>query len=217
MMARPLARKVHGIVPVVVFLTGLLLFVGLRQLASLWKYLSLAGILLSTAGLVGEATSYKDLIRLFDLKKLSGNDYYYLVISLLLGLLWGISFRAYLDLSLLPEKATLLALTAMLTGTAEEIIFRGYIQLKLRKMGIVGSVTAGSALHTFYKCFIFWILPPVYEINYLSFALWTFSMGCLLGWLKEHGHSTWVPVGGHDVFDLVVYGDKRINAWWFWM
>lgn len=217
MMARPLARKVHGIVPVVVFLTGLLLFVGLRQLASPWKYLSLAGMLLSAVVLVAEVTSYKDLAGLFGLKKLSGNDDYYLGISVLLGLLWGISFRAYLELPLLPEKGTLLALTAMLIGGVEEIIFRGYIQLKLRKMGILGSVTASSALHTFYKCFIFWTLPPVYDTHYLYFALWTFSMGCLLGLLKEYGRSTWVPVWGHAVFDLVVYGDKKINAWWIWM
>jgi membrane protease YdiL (CAAX protease family) len=53
--------------------------------------------------------------------------------------------------------------------------------------------------------------------NNFYFALWTFTMGCLLGWLKAYGRSTWIPVAGHAFFDLVVYGDKMVNAWWIWM
>lgn len=216
MMAPRWARKTYGLFNVFIFLGGLLLFIGLRQAVPPWKYLSAAGILLSAAVIVGEVKSYKELIRLFDLRKLSGNGYYYGVISLLLGLLWGISFRGSLNIPLLPVEATLFALTATLTGTVEEIIFRGYIQLKLRKNGLLLSVVATSALHTFFKCFVFLILPPVYATNYLHFALWTFSMGCLLGLLKEYGHSTWIPVSGHAFFDLIVYGDKMVNAWWIW-
>lgn len=210
-------KKSHSYIAVLVFFSGLLLFIALRQFASPWKYLSVSGILLSAAVLAFEARSYKDLTRLFDLKKLSGDGYYYGVICLLLGLLWGIGFRDYLGISLLPEKATLFALTAMVTGAFEELIFRGYIQLKLQNKGIFWAVILTSLAHTFYKCFIFWTLPPVYATDYLYFALWTFTMGCLLGYLKQYGRSTLVPVSGHALFDLIAYGDKMVNAWWVWM
>lgn len=211
------ARKGLSFMYALAFLGGLLLFIGLRPMASPWKYLSLAGILLPAAVLATEVKSYKDLVRLFDLKKLSGNGYYYEVICILLGLLWGISFRDYLDISLLPVKVSLFAFTAMTTGAVEEIIFRGYVQQKLQNKSILWPVILTSAAHTFYKCFIFWVLPPVYYTDYLYFALWTFTMGCLLGLLKEYGRSTWVPVSGHAFFDLIVYGDKMINTWWVWM
>lgn len=217
MMTSLAVRKDPPVIYLLAFFGGLLLFTGLRQLAFPWKYFSIAGILLSATVLAAEAKSCKDLLRLFDLKKLSGNGYYYGVICLLLGLLWGISFRDYLDISLLPEKASLFAFTAMLTGGVEEIIFRGYIQLKLKNKGILLAVILTSLVHTFYKCFVFRTLPPLYPTNYLYFALWTFTMGCLLGWCKEYGRSTLVPVSGHALFDLIVYGDKMVNAWWIWM
>lgn len=210
------AGKGHALMDVLVFISGLLAFIALRQLTSPWKYLSVAGILLSGTVLATEVKNYKDLFRLFDLKKVSGNGYYYWVICLLLGLLWGIGFRDYLDISLLPKKGSLFAFTAMLTGGVEEVIFRGYIQLKLRNKGIFWAVVITSAAHTFYKCFIFWTLPSIYPTDYLYFALWTFTMGCLLGLLKEYGRSTVVPVSGHALFDLIVYGDKMVNAWWIW-
>lgn len=216
-MASIAEKKGQSFLYVLVFFAGLLLFVGLRQTGSPWKYLSVAGILLSAMVIATEVKTHKDLAGLFDLKKVSGHGWYYLVICMLLGLLWSISFRDYLNLSLLPVKFTLFAFTAMLIGMVEELIFRGYIQLKLRKMGILQSVIGAAGLHTFYKCFIFWVLPPVYYTDYFYFALWTFSMGCLLGALKEYGRSTWVPVSGHSFFDLIVYGDKMINAWWIWM
>jgi membrane protease YdiL (CAAX protease family) len=217
MRASLTAKKDLSLIYVLVFFGGLLLFVGLRQLTSPWKYLSLAGFLLSAVVIAAEVKTLQDLVRLFNLKKVSGNGYYYMVISLLLGLLWGISFRDYLGISQLPVRIALFAFTAMLTGGVEEVVFRGYIQLKLRNKGILWSAIIASAMHTFYKCFIFWTLPPVYYTNYLYFALWTFSMGCLLGGLKEYGRSTYVPVAGHALFDLVVYGDKMINTWWVWM
>jgi membrane protease YdiL (CAAX protease family) len=211
------ARKDHAIVYALVFFGGLLLFIGLRQLVSPWKYLSMAGILFSAAVIVAEVKTFNDLVKLFDLKKLSGKGHYFLIISILLGLLWGITFRDYLHIPMLPQKIVLFAFTAMLTGGIEEIIFRGYIQLKLQKTGVFWSVLGTSGMHTFYKCFIFWVLPPVYYTDYFYFALWTFTMGCLLGWLKAYGRSTWIPVAGHAFFDLVVYGDKMVNAWWIWM
>jgi len=90
-------------------------------------------------------------------------------------------------------------------------------QKKLLKTGIVPAICATSALHTFYKCFVFLVLPPVVATDYLYFALITFSLGCLLGLLKVYGRSTWAPLSGHALFDLIAYGDKMIYAWWIWM
>jgi hypothetical protein len=68
MRASLTAKKDLSLIYMLVFFGGLLLFVGLRQLTSPWKYLSLAGFLLSAVVIVAEVKTWQDLERLFDLK-----------------------------------------------------------------------------------------------------------------------------------------------------
>jgi membrane protease YdiL (CAAX protease family) len=105
----------------------------------------------------------------------------------------------------------------MAIGSVEELIFRGYIQRKLRDVGIVVSIVGASAMHTFYKCFIFIVLPSIHQTDYLWLSIWTFCIGCLLGVLKEYSANTMVAVSWHASFDLVVYGDGMVDSWWVWL
>jgi len=216
-MIKESVRKVHSIIYALAFFTGLMIFIWLWQMNPPWKFLSLAGIFVCSSLIVYQVNSFNDLARIFDLRKVSGHAYYYGAISILIGLLWALIFRDYLPIPLLPSRITSFALTAMAIGSVEEIIFRGYIQQKLRSSGMVVSILGASALHTFYKCFLFLVLPAIHPTDYFVLLTWTFPMGCLLGLLKEYSRNTLVPLSGHATFDLITYGDGAIDSWWVWL
>jgi membrane protease YdiL (CAAX protease family) len=167
--------------------------------------------------MVSEIKTVEDFAVLLGVRRFWGNAWYFLIISILFGLLLGFIFRDYQDIHLFPVKLIWFALPAMAIGSVEELIFRGYIQRKLRDVGIVVSIVGASAMHTFYKCFIFIVLPSIHQTDYLWLSIWTFCIGCLLGVLKEYSANTMVAVSWHASFDLVVYGDGMVDSWWVWL
>lgn len=216
-MKRLWGEKISNAIQVIIFFSGILIFIWFLKKEFPWHYFSISGIIISTAVLMRDVRSTVDMILAFDLRKLKEKSIYLLVIALLAGILLAMVFRDYLSIRLLPRKLVFFTMTAVLIGSAEEIIFRGYIQRKLRKISIILAVTSSSFLHTCYKCAIFLFLPPFHEINYLLLFFWTMVIGSLLGILKELSGSTFVPIAAHGSFDLVAYGDGMIHAWWVWM
>jgi len=65
------AKKGFAIFEALVFFSGILMFVGLRQVGPPWKYLSLAGILLPVVLVVMEVKTSRELARVFGLGKLT--------------------------------------------------------------------------------------------------------------------------------------------------
>ena len=216
-MTKKAGTKIHSLGYVLSFFVGILIFTGLLQAKSPWYYLSFIGVLISVAVIVNEIRTVNDFVVLLGLKRFSGNAWYFFCVSILFGVFWGIIFRDYLDIRLLPVKIIWFALPAMAIGSVEELIFRGYIQQKLRNVGTVVSIVGGSAMHTFYKCFIFIVLPPIHPTDFFWLSIWTFCIGCVLGVLKEYSANTQVPIAGHATFDLIVYGDGMVDSWWVWL
>jgi membrane protease YdiL (CAAX protease family) len=205
------------IVQAILFIFGLLIFISSFQMKFPWSGFSMAGILLSVVVISMDVNSVKDYFIIFDLKTFSKYFFYFLAISILVGLFWGLVFRHYLNLQLIPAKLEYFTFTAMAIGSVEELIFRGYIQRKLQNLGIALSVVGASLMHTLYKCFIFLILPAVHQTDFFYLFVWTLSVGCISGTLKEFSGNTLVPVSGHAAFDLMVYGDGMVDTWWVWL
>ncbi len=199
------------------FLSGLLIFICLFQLRFPWSGFSVLGILLSGFAITRDIKYYKDFFTLFDIDRFREYFSYFIVISILIGLFWGLVFRHYLNIQIIPGKLGYFTFTAMAIGTVEELIFRGYVQRQLRNLGIIVSILGASLIHSLYKCLIFIVLPTIHPTDFFNLFIWTFGVGCLSGILKELSANTMVPVSGHAVFDLVVYGDGIVDRWWVWL
>jgi membrane protease YdiL (CAAX protease family) len=209
--------KSFALVQAILFIAGLLMFICAIQMKFPWNGFSLAGILLSGIVVSTDIKSFTDIFVTLDLKTYSKYFCYFLVISILVGIFWGLVFRHYLNIQLIPGKLGYFTFTAMAIGSVEELIFRGYIQKKLRNLGIAISIIVASLMHTGYKCFIFLILPAVHQTDFFYLFVWTLGVGCISGTLKEFSGNTIVPVTGHAAFDLMAYGDGMVDTWWVWL
>lgn len=199
------------------FFCSVLIFVGFLQLPYPFYFLSLAGVMLAVLILSRELNSFRHILVLFDLKKFSGYAIFFLINSILLGIFLGLVFRNYLHITMLSGRLRLFSLTAMAIGMCEELIFRGYIQRKLRNSGLLTAIGGAAIFHTLYKCFVFMVIPPVFHTDFLWLVVLTSVVGCIMGLLKEFSGTTWVPMAGHATFDLIVYGDGMVAAWWVWL
>ena len=135
----------------------------------------------------------------------------WLLIALVGSLALGVFYRSSQGLDWSLVRLTPFVLTAMLIGSTEEVVFRGYFwgayaQLPARAIGF-------SALaHTAYKSAIF---IPYPEISLWRLSLFTFLAGILLGYMRWAGKSIWPCILFHAVFDLWAYGD-HFTPWWVW-
>jgi membrane protease YdiL (CAAX protease family) len=133
-----------------------------------------------------------------------------------LGAALGVLFRLVEDRGVVPGCLMPFALAAGTIGAGEELLYRGYIQGRLRHLGWIAAAVLAALAHTAYKSALF-VLPAVpVEIDLRFLALWTFVGGLLFGVLREFSGSVLPPVAAHVLFDLVVYGDRARAPWWVW-
>jgi membrane protease YdiL (CAAX protease family) len=165
----------------------------------------------------------RDLRTFKDLQTITGGFVFnkkallFILSGIILGIIWAVLYRRHLDMSLFPESVFFFSFLAALIGSAEEVVFRGFIQEYARKgFNDLFSVLFSSLAHTGYKCALF--LAPVLtnhvDIGFLAF--WTFAVGLLSGTLKHFSKSIWPSVAAHAVFDILVYAEYSSAPWWVW-
>jgi len=157
-----------------------------------------------------------DIPFIFGMKPLSRSLLLYLIIGLLIGILLGFVFRGRKGYSFLPEKLTYFVFIAAIIGSAEEVVFRGFIQGHLRPLGLTFSILFATLSHTLYKTGLFFSPSSTVEINLIFLAQWTFIVGILLGILKEFSQNVFPALIAHACFDVLVYGDYPEAPWWVW-
>jgi len=136
-------------------------------------------------------------------------------LSVVLGALLAILCRWHFGMPPLPAALTLFAPVAALIGATEEFVVRGYLQGRLRGLGVVWAVLLASVAHTAYKCALF-IPPTPYRTDFAFLAFWTFIGGIGFGALREKGRSLLPPLLAHAAFDIVLYGALPQSPWWVW-
>lgn len=106
----------------------------------------------------------------------------------------------------------LIPLSILVTGPAEELLFRGVIQTRLRETfstlnAVLVASTAFSLVHV-----------PAYALGSgLNLSLLTtlgilFILGFLLGGAYEYTGNLFVPIIAHGVFNAVIYGSSYVEA-----
>lgn len=134
-----------------------------------------------------------------------------------LGCLLGVWYRWGTDQPAMLTGLRPFAAVAALIGSMEELVYRGYVQGRLRTLGAVAAPLFASSLHTAYKVSLF-AFPPHRDgrVDLMALAALTFVFGALSGLLRERSGTVWPCLAVHAAFDLLVYGDGATVPWWVW-
>lgn len=174
------------------------------------------GGLAGAALVIGYSIRYISLLRAFALLPLEKAVFIYCIPAAIIGIVLGLLTRSVFDLTLLPRAVTGTAFIAPLTGAAEELIFRGYIQGHIRPAGRIFSIIYTSAVHTLYKLLVILSLSVPLQFDFFFLIFWTFIGGIVFGALRELSRNTIPPVIAHAVFDILLYGGMPAAPVWVW-
>jgi membrane protease YdiL (CAAX protease family) len=195
---------------------GMILFGLLSHRGLPWIAIGAAGLLSVAFCIQRSMASLRDMPPLFGFS----GSWKALFISLAgcaIGVGLGIFYRSSSGMTLVPGPALQpFALAACAIGAAEELVYRGWMQGRLRVLGKPAAVLISAAAHTAYKAALFVLPPFAVNVDYLSLVLFTFTVGALFGASRELSRSVFPAVAAHVAFDLVVYGAAVQAPWWVW-
>ena len=98
----------------------------------------------------------------------------------------------------------------------EEVIYRGWLLGRLRRLGWPAAIGLSAAAHAAYKTALFAQPSITVPIDYASLALLTAAGGLILGGLRALSGNLWPAIVAHAAFDLVVYRAVANAPWWVW-
>jgi membrane protease YdiL (CAAX protease family) len=129
----------------------------------------------------------------------------------------GLRHRRGLELPLLPAGGLeIFVAVACLIGVTEELVYRGWLQGRLRALGWPVAVVAAAAPHAAYKSALFAWPPGPAEVDCAVIAGWTFVGGVVSGLLRQFSGSVVPSMVAHAAFDFLVYGAVARAPWWVW-
>jgi membrane protease YdiL (CAAX protease family) len=199
------------------FLGGLLFFTWFSHGSRSSFLFSLSGLAVSAFVVSINIRSFRDVVPVFDLHKITRKTVLYMPVALLTGIFLGMLYRHYIHLPVFSARLTSFALPAAGIGMVEELIFRGFLQSHMRKINVPSSVLLATLAHTTYKLVLFMSLQSFFEINLIFLVIWTFISGLIFGIIKEYSGNVIYPISGHVIFDIIVYGGRTLTPWWVWL
>jgi len=157
-----------------------------------------------------------------DLKKITGENIssrailLYTILGILLGIILAVRYRRYLDISLFPGSFHPFVIVAIIIGSMEELIFRGFIQGLVKSVNGPFSIFFSTLSFEGYKSSLF--LSPVIttHVDVGILFLWTFIAGALFGTIRHLSKSLLPPLSAHVLFDILVYAEYVSAPWWVW-
>ena len=192
-------------------------------LFALFVHSGLPLVLLAGTGLLATALALAHSLRaerwsadVFGFAPLTKGVAVYLFLGCAVGAVFGVCYRVYSGMGALPAEMGRFVFVAASIGAAEEVLFRGYVQGRLQSPSPIVAVVFAAAAHTIYKMALFALPPESIVISYKSFAIWIFIGGAVVGSLRELSGSVLPPLGGHVLFDVIVYGENISAPWWVW-
>ena len=204
--------------------------------------LAVAGLSLAAAGVsraVLLAPSPLAILGLWPVPRRAAID---TLLGLLLGLAGAAWYRYHLGWPLLPRAARGFVLVAAAIGGAEELLYRGYLQGRLRRsfaavprpagegggegaaaatdapwrLGAIAAVALAAGSHAAYKTALFAFPPEGMAADLPLIAAATVLGGAVFGALREVSGSVLPAVAAHVAFDLAVYAEQARAPWWVW-
>ena len=174
------------------------------------------GLLATTLAIIHSYRSERRLPKILGFTEFTKATAAYLILGCALGALLGISYRVNSNMGILPAGLGSFVFAAAIIGAAEEVLYRGFIQGRLQGLGRMVAPVLAAVAHTAYKLALFALPPEGIVIDYSFLALGTFGAGVIVGILREISGSVLPPIGGHVMFDIIVYGENISAPWWVW-
>jgi membrane protease YdiL (CAAX protease family) len=140
----------------------------------------------------------------------------YVPAGLTLGVGLAILYRWHSGWAPLPQGITGFAFVATIIGATEELVFRGYVQGRMARLGAAGAVLVAAAFHTAYKTALFAMPPSGQETDLLLVATVTLAGGIAFGALRQLSGTVLAPLAAHALFDLLAYAEFSSAPWWVW-
>lgn len=106
----------------------------------------------------------------------------------------------------------LIPLSILVTGPAEELLFRGVIQTRLREsFDMTAAVVIAAAVFSLVHIPAYG-LGSGFNIALLTTLVVLFLLGGLLGAAYEYTGNLFVPIIAHGVFNAVIYGSSYVES-----
>jgi len=195
---------------------GMCLFALFFHIALPFKALSPCGLLLTSFAIFRGLKSEPFPAVVLGVNLFSPVVAVYTAFGLLIGVALGMVDRLAYGLGSQFAAFGWFAPVAAAIGATEEILYRGYIQGRMRSFGLFSAIIFASLCHTAYKLGLFVFTPLPMEIDFGLFALCTFTGGLAFGALRQFAGSIWPPLTAHACFDIIVYGQCSHAPWWVW-
>jgi membrane protease YdiL (CAAX protease family) len=177
---------------------------------------SAAGLTLTAAALVRGVVRSRSPLVLFGLAPVARKTALYAALGAALGLALGVWYRRHIGAPPLPEAFKGFGLVAAVIGGAEEILYRGYVQGRVRRLGPIAAVACAALLHTAYKSALFAFPGAAMTIDLEFIVAATFIGGLIFGALRQLSGNVLAPLAAHAAFDLIVYSELAEAPWWVW-
>jgi membrane protease YdiL (CAAX protease family) len=178
--------------------------------------IALAGLLFSSLVIVKGTLWSADPLSLMGLARIDRRAIRLSLQFSVVGIGLAALCRYATELSLVPHTLTTVALITPFIGMTEELVFRGFLQGRLRKGGIFISVFLASAGHALYKYLVLRSMAFDVGTDLTWLALSTLAIGLVLGAYREKYGSIVPAMIAHAVFDIYLYGDSLAMPAWVW-
>ncbi len=195
---------------------GMVLFALFVRSGLPWVVLSGAGLLVTALAVANSFRVERRPAAILGFSPVSGKVAAYLILGCAVGAGLGILHRVVWEMGALPRGFGRFVFVAVAIGASEELVYRGYVQGRLRRLGWVIAVLLAAAAHTAYKAALFAFPPEGVVIDLEFLAVWTLIGGVVFGALRELSGSVLAPLAAHVLFDIVVYGENVQAPWWVW-
>ena len=209
-------ERISVLLETLLLVTGIAVFAWFIQEDNYLVAVAFGGLLLASLIIASVIVRSDDPLSVFGLVRFNKRILLFCLTGVIIGILPAFYGRYYYDLPDFPESLTIIALVSPLIGITEELVFRGYVQGRLRILGVIGSVSIAAAAHTIYKFFVLWSVNELVEVNFLSLIGLTFVFGIIYGLLRAGSRSVLPALVAHAFFDLLMYGDFTSMPVWVW-
>lgn len=146
-----------------------------------WIIVAAAGLLAAAIVIQRSLESMREAARVLGLSAFPRKAGFLIPVSCAVGIGLGILYRSSLALPIFPQEIQPFVAVACLIGGAEEIVYRGWMQGRLRVLGWPAAVALAAAFHTAYKGALFvWPSMPI-SIDFPFISLWTIAGGSSSG------------------------------------